>query len=88
VGAAGSGSIISALTAVAARPALWPTALRQARRLAPTRWWTRPPFLPLPAPSYLRFRLVTQYGDPTHRPQADDVVRYLRWCREWRAVRS
>ena len=38
--------------AVARRPALWRTSLRQARRLAPRGWWRRPPFLPLPAPGY------------------------------------
>jgi hypothetical protein len=81
------GSIMGTLKAVAARPMLWPTAVRQAGRLAPTRWWTRPPFLPRPARAYLRFRLVTQYGDPTHPPEAEDVVRYLRWCREWQAAR-
>ena len=26
------------------------------------------PFLPLPAPDYLRFRMLTQYGDAAHRP--------------------
>ena len=25
-------------------------------------WWRRPPFLPLPAPDYLRFRMETAYG--------------------------
>ena len=78
---------MSTLSAVASRPTLWPTALRQIRRMAPAHWWARPPFLPLPARSYLRFRLVTQYGDPAHPLVADDVVRYLRWCREWRTLR-
>jgi hypothetical protein len=64
-------------------PGLWPVALRQARRLAPPRWWRRPPFLPLPHPAYLRFRLVTQYGDERHRPEPADVLNYLRWCRRW-----
>jgi hypothetical protein len=72
--------------AVARRPSLWRTALRQARRLAPRRWWQRPPFLPLPAPAYLRFRKTTQYGDARHPIEAGDVVRYLAWCRDWTAV--
>lgn len=71
------------------RPVLWPTALRQARRLAPTRWWEKRPFLPVPPDDYLRFRAVTQHGgnplDGTAGTMtADDVVDYLRWCREAR----
>lgn len=69
--------------AVARRPALWGTALRQARRLAAPAWWRRPPFLPLPDPAYLEFRLLTQYGDAGARPRPDDVVTYLAWCRQW-----
>jgi hypothetical protein len=67
--------------AIARRPRLWPTAARQARRLAPRRWWTRPPFLPLPDRGWLRFRAETQYGDPDHPPEPDDVVTWLRWAR-------
>jgi hypothetical protein len=65
---------------VARRPRLWPVALRQARRTATPGWWHRPPFLPVPGGDYLRFRLVTQYGDEDHRPDATDVVNYLSWC--------
>ena len=79
---------LSGVGAVAARPSLGPAAVRQAGRMAPTRWLTRWPFLPVPASSYMRFRLVTQYGDPDHPARGEDVVRYLRWCRQWRAVRS
>ena len=75
------------MRAVAARPSLWVTALRQGARLAPRRWWARPPFLPLPARSYLRFRMLTHYGDPQHRAEPADLVRYLRWCRQWEADR-
>ena len=69
--------------AVAARPSLWPTALRQLARMTPPRWWTRRPFLPVPDADYLRFRLETQYG---FQPGSGDVmapadvVVYLRWC--------
>ena len=45
------------------------------------RWWRRPPFLPVPDPAYLAFRLETQYGAPDARPLPADVVAYLRWCR-------
>lgn len=72
------------LTAVARRPDLWVTAARQARALTPPGWWHRAPYLPRPAADYLRFRLATQYGDPTHRPEPADVVQYLAWCKAFR----
>ena len=68
--------------AVLARPGLWPTALRQAVRLARPQWWRRPPFLPVPDPDYVRFRLQTAYG-PHGTPAAGDLVAYLNWCREF-----
>lgn len=74
---------LAILAAVARRPRLWATAVRAMRRTAPTGWWRRPPFLPLPSDDYLAFRLVTQYGDPTARPTAHDVVNYLSWLRQW-----
>ena len=53
------------------------------RRTAAPGWYRRPPFLPVPSGEYLRFRLVTQYGDADHRPEPADVVNYLAWCRRW-----
>jgi hypothetical protein len=64
---------------VLARPALWATAIRQARRLARPRWWAHAPFLPVPDPDYLRFRFETQYGSEG-RPDPHDLVVYLVWC--------
>jgi hypothetical protein len=55
--------------ALLARPRLWSTALRQARRLG----------FP-PAPAYLEFRLTTQYGSGEVTPTPADVVSYLTWC--------
>jgi len=72
--------------AVARHPALWVTAVRQVLILASPGWWRRRPFLPLPDAAYLRFRLVTQYGDGAHPPEAGDVVAYLHWCRGFRAA--
>jgi hypothetical protein len=72
---------LRAIAVVVRHPSLWWIALRQARRLAPPRWWRRPPFLPLPDREYLRFRMVTQYGDADHAPEPEDLVSYLRWCR-------
>lgn len=69
--------------AVLLRPALWITALRQTFRLAPTGWWRRVPFLPLPDARFLQFRWETQYGNAMHRPAAHDLVAYLTWCRSY-----
>ncbi len=78
------------LTAVAVavlrRPGLWSTAVGQLFRLAAPGWWRRRPFLPLPDPDYLAFRLQTMYGDPAHRPEPGDVVVYLDWCRKYRRL--
>ena len=69
--------------AVIRRPHLWRAATRQVRRTAVPGWWHRWPLLPVPAGDYLRFRLVTQYGDERARPQTGDVLNYLEWVREW-----
>jgi hypothetical protein len=76
------------IAAVARRPRLWVTALGQARRLAPRRWWARPPFLPVPDRDWMAFRMETQYGDPHHRPVAGDVVTWLEWAARNRAHRT
>jgi len=73
----------AAVAAVALRPQLWSTAVVQLLRLAPTGWWRHRPFLPLPDADYLRFRLQTQYGDPDHEPEPDDVVRWLEWSKRF-----
>ncbi len=84
---------LRAAALVAVRPPLWPTAARQAVRLARPRWWRRPPFLPVPDRDYLRFRFETQYGTRQDgpgqdgvrwatRPDPRDLVTYLEWCRE------
>ena len=67
--------------AVAIRPHLWWTAVRQLGRIAPARWWTRPPFVPWPDAGYVRFRLETAYG--AHGvPRTADALRYLEWCHD------
>jgi hypothetical protein len=72
-----------AALAVLMRPRLWAVAVRQIFVLAAPGWWRRAPFLPLPDRAYLRFRLVTAYGDPSHAPEPADIVTYLQWCRAW-----
>jgi hypothetical protein len=71
--------------AVLAHPALGPSAFGALHRLAAPGWWRRPPFLPLPAPAYWRFRLRTAFGDDASaRLTVGDVTSYLRWCRRTR----
>ena len=74
---------LRAAGAVLVRPGLWGVALVQVFRLARPGWWHRWPPLPLPDRDYLRFRLVTAYGDPDRAPEPTDVVTYLHWCRAW-----
>ena len=69
--------------AVLRHPSLWTTSLRQVRLLAPTGWWKHWPFVPLPDPDYLRFRMQTAYGDSEREPDPSDLVTYLHWCRAW-----
>ncbi len=45
-------------------------------------WYRRPPFLPLPSREYMRWRMLTAYGDEDAVPPVEDVVRFARWRRE------
>lgn len=81
-------TVVRIAAAVARRPDLWATAISQARRLIPPRWWRTAPFLPVPSGAYLEMRLVTQYGRSDHPVDVRDVLHYLTWCRSWsRALR-
>ena len=77
---------VGVLLAVVGRPHLWRTACRQARLLIPTRWWSRRPFLPVPARAYVAFRTTTQYGDARTEPEVFDVIDYLEWCKDWHST--
>jgi hypothetical protein len=44
-------------------------------------WYRIPPFLPLPAREYIRWRMYTAYGDENAVPPLADVVRFARWRR-------
>jgi hypothetical protein len=81
-------AVIRAGLALAVRPALWGTAARQLMVLAAPGWWRRWPPRPWPDEDYLRFRLLTAYGDPEQPPAATDVVAWLRWCKQMRALRA
>jgi hypothetical protein len=75
-----------AVAAVAVRPWLWATAVAQIVALAPSGWWRRRPYLPVPDAEYLRFRMQTQYGDSEHEPEPADLITYLKWCRSYRTL--
>jgi hypothetical protein len=45
-------------------------------------WWRRPPFLPLPDRTYMRWRMYTAYADENAVPPTHDVIRFARWRRE------
>ncbi|HXJ81168.1 MAG TPA: hypothetical protein VMS64_21120 [Candidatus Methylomirabilis sp.] len=46
------------------------------------RWYREPPFLPLPPPEYVRWRMLTAYGDEDAVPPPEDVIRLARWRRD------
>ena len=73
--------MVRILVGVVLRPRLWSVSVRQAFRLAGRGWWHRPPFLPVPAVPYARFRAITQYGDPDAPPPVADVQIWLEWAR-------
>lgn len=45
-------------------------------------WYRRPPFLPLPPRDYMRWRMLTAYGDESAVPSVEDVIAFARWRRE------
>lgn len=69
------------------RPGLVPAMLGTAWAFRSRGWFRRPPFLPLPSKSYLRWRLDTAYGDPEATPPLDELERFLRWAAETRRRR-
>ena len=66
----------------ALNPRLGVDLLRTAWAFRRRRWWSQPPFLPVPDRTYLRWRMYTAYADENAVPPADDVVRFARWRRE------
>lgn len=63
------------------QPTLAPDLLCVAWRFRSRRWYSRAPFLPLPAMDYVRWRMYTAYGDYRAVPPVEDVIRYARWAR-------
>ena len=69
-------------TRPAVNPRLAADLLRAAWAFRRRRWWTEPPFLPLPDRTYLQWRMYTAYADERAVPPEADVVRFVRWRRE------
>ena len=69
------------------RPTVIPALLAAAWTFRRRHWYRRPPFLPLPSASFLRWRLDTAYGDPEARPPLDEAERFLRWAARMRRGR-
>jgi hypothetical protein len=70
---------IRSLVAVVIRPWLWATAIGAVFAFARRRWWTEPPFLPIPDRDVLEWRVTTAYGRPDMTLAPGDVLSYLRW---------
>lgn len=62
------------------RPRLLASLVRAAWRFRARGWWRRPPFLPLPPPEYVDWRMHTAYGDGGREPTADELARYVQWA--------
>jgi len=63
-----------------AHPTLAVDLVRVAWRFRSRDWHRHAPFLPLPDPTYLRWRMYTAYGDFDAVPTPDEVERYVRWA--------
>ncbi|MEO8908714.1 MAG: hypothetical protein ABI408_00610 [Gemmatimonadaceae bacterium] len=61
------------------RPQLVIDLFRVTWRFRPIGWYRTFPFLPLPDPAYLRWRMYTAYGDYEAVPTAGEIERYARW---------
>lgn len=72
---------------LARHPSDVPVVARAGWRLRANGWWRRRPFLPLPDPSYWRFRLVTATGSPDGSLDVHDVIAAARWSMRQRGER-
>jgi hypothetical protein len=75
-----SGLVLALLAQGLRHPTLALDLLRVAWRFRRRRWFARPPFLPVPSMTYVRWRMHTAYGDDRAVPPAADVIRYARWA--------
>jgi hypothetical protein len=54
--------------------------LRTGWRFRRRGWFKKFPFLPVPSRDYIRWRMLTAYGDYDAVPPLEDIVRYARWA--------
>jgi hypothetical protein len=73
---------VALVARAALRPRLALDLLKAAWAFRRREWWKRAPFLPVPDPAYLRWRMYTAYGDEQAVPPVEDVIRFARWRRE------
>jgi len=66
------------------RPRTIPYMLSNAWAFRARDWYRRPPFLPVPPRSYMRWRMETAYGDAGAIPSDEELERYLRWTADMR----
>jgi hypothetical protein len=78
------GLYVTTLALALRRPRLIPHLVGAAWAFRARKWYTRPPFLPLPPRSYMQWRMETAYGDPDAVPSAEDLERYLVWTSRMR----
>ena len=67
------------------RPRTVPYLLQAAWAFRTRDWYRRPPFLPLPPASYMKWRMETAYGDSDAVPTDDELERYLLWTARMRS---
>jgi hypothetical protein len=65
---------------------LLPGVISASYALRSRRWWKQPPFLPLPEPEYMRWRLYTAYGSSRRRPSFSDIAAFALWRQRIRRV--
>jgi hypothetical protein len=76
------------VVALIRRPDLWVEMLRTMFAVAPSGWWRRRPFVPIPDPAYTEWRLITAHGESTSPLQPEELIHYLEWRkRQHRALR-
>ena len=73
-------------TALLGRPRLWWTALHEMRVTIAPNWWTTWPPIPRPPAGWMRFRMETAYGAANARPDPEDLLAWLEWCRTNRSA--
>lgn len=66
------------------RPRTIPYLLQAAWAFRARDWFRKPPFLPLPPASYMRWRMETAYGDNDAVPTDEELERYLLWTAQMR----